>query len=118
MYCFHDVPALWRRFVWFAMVPCGLLAALAVVRLWFGADLLGFVHAAAILALSAAWFWWCRRYLRAKARAILVRTRGLTCLGCGYCLVGMDEGGQCPECGRSYYADHLCECWSRAAGFS
>jgi hypothetical protein len=114
---FQDIPVLRKPFFRFALLPGAVLLLAAMVR-YVGtedtATLLGSALAAAVAMIWCVWYW---RRLRARARAVLVKTRGLTCLSCGFSLVGLDENGQCPECGVSYYADHVTRCWSNAAGF-
>jgi uncharacterized paraquat-inducible protein A len=114
---FQDIPLFRRRYVRFALLPGALLLMTAIafyIRTEASPVLLA---ATALFILVVAWCAWYWRSLRRRARTILIKTRGLTCTTCGYSLVGMDENGQCPECGHTYYADHLAQCWSKAAGF-
>jgi hypothetical protein len=114
---FQDIPVFRRRFFRFALLP-GALVLAAAITLYVRTDetpiLLAATTAGVLAVAWCAWFW---RILRQRARSILIKTRGLTCTSCAYSLVGMDENGQCPECGHTYYADHLAQCWSKAAGF-
>jgi uncharacterized paraquat-inducible protein A len=114
---FHDIPVLRRRYFWFAIAPGSILLAGSLVLYIASSDTARLLGAAAVFIFVVAWCAWYWRRLRASARSTLVQTRGLACTGCGYSLVGMDENGECPECGCSYYADHLTRCWSQAAGF-
>jgi uncharacterized paraquat-inducible protein A len=114
---FQDIPVLRRRFLRFAFVPSALLLTAAVVHYIRSEDTLTLLLTAAAAGLSVFWCAWSWRRLRQQARDTLIKTRGLTCTACGYSLVGMAENGECPECGQSYYADHLTQCWSKAAGF-
>jgi hypothetical protein len=114
---FRDIPVLRKRFFRFAIAPGSVLIIIGVARYIRASDIGTLATSAELVIVVIAWCVWFRVHLRDQARAVLVKTRGLTCTNCGYSLVGMDENGQCPECGASYYADHLCQCWSRAAGF-
>src|SRR5437899_11194632 len=114
---FQDIPVLRRRFFRFALLPGGLVLT-AAITLYLRTDKTPLLLAATVAAiLVIAWCFWFWRSLRRSARTILIKTRGLTCTNCGYSLVGTDENGQCPESGSPYYADHLAQCWSKAAGF-
>jgi hypothetical protein len=99
------------------VVPGAVVIGAAIVGYVRADDAASLVFTALGGVLVAAWCVWYWRRLRRRARETLVRTRGLTCLGCGFSLVGLEENGHCPECGASYYADHLTRCWSDAAGF-
>ena len=117
MTLFDSIPFLRRRFVGIGLIPAAAIVSAASIRyLWTKDSIILFGSAAAVL-LGLLWCILVGRYCRRRAKAILIRTRGLTCTGCGYSLVGMDENGACPECGTSYYADHLTQCWAKAAGF-
>lgn len=114
---FQDIPVLRKRFFRFGLLPGTAALAAAVFRYVRTAEpawLMGSALAAVLVVAWCVWYW---RRLKRRAREVLVRTRGLTCLSCGFSLVGLEENGQCPECGVSYYADHLGRCWSNAAGF-
>jgi hypothetical protein len=114
---FQDVPVLRRRYFRFGLGPGAVVVAVCVVR-YVLTDKPGVLFAAAgAFVLVVGWCVWYWRRLRGRARTILIKTRGLTCLSCGFSLVGLDENGQCPECGEGYYADELSRCWSSAAGF-
>jgi hypothetical protein len=117
MNLFQDTPVLRKRFFRFALLPGAAVLGAAVVRYVRTDDAATLLGCAGAALLAAAWCGWYWRRLRRRARTILVQTRGLTCLSCGFSLVGLDENGYCPECGAGYYADHLSRCWSNAAGF-
>lgn len=114
---FQDIPVLRRRLFRSALLPGGAVFLAALIWYVRTEDTASLMVSALAAVLSLGWSVWCWRRLRANARAVLVKTRGLTCLSCGFSLVGLDENGHCPECGVSYYADHVTRCWSNAAGF-
>jgi hypothetical protein len=117
MNLFQDIPVLRKRLLGFGIIPGAATFTASFIAYLRTQDTAQLLSSALIAVLGVVWCVWYWRHLRRRARSILVKTRGLTCLACGFSLVGLDEGGNCPECGKSYYADHLSRCWSNAAGF-
>ena len=106
-----------RRYLGFALAPGAVVVIVCVVRYVQTSEPAVLFGCAGVFVVALGWCAWYWIHLRRRARAILVKTRGLTCLSCGFSLVGLEENGQCPECGEGYYADELSRCWSNAAGF-
>ena len=117
MNLFDGVPVLRRTLGVYALVPGTAVLVLSAV---------GYARTSEPVRLAAwcitivvvggwVWLWW--RRLRGRARETLVRTLGRCCTHCAYPMVALDEPGNCPECGRSYYEDLAVRSWTRAAAF-
>jgi len=103
-----EVPIITHR-----RVVCGVLtilglAAWIVFAFVFNASSL-LLDAACILAIFVPTCWLAIAESRLRRR--LRENNYCLCPQCGHSLVGLDESGQCPECGRAFVLEGTREIW-------